>query len=162
MAFASVCCVDPSWTLPLEHGEICSTVEATRRHCACVHAVLGGLKLTDLGITTKPRGLTESQSRPADLFITVAFGGRTAALDMCVASPNAAAARREAAQAVFDRKLSHCRQQIPDLRSQGILDRPLTADGRPHSAVTRALQYAADIASSRNNQQMLAKSLRQR
>ena len=36
----------------LEHGETCSTAEATRGHCACVHAVLGGLKLADPGITT--------------------------------------------------------------------------------------------------------------
>ena len=34
-----------------------------------------------------------------------------------------------------------------------------TADGRPHPAVIRTLQCAADIASSRNGQQMSAKSL---
>ena len=39
----------------LEYGETCSTAEATRGHYACVHAVLGGLKLADLGITTEPR-----------------------------------------------------------------------------------------------------------
>ena len=35
-------------------------------------------------------------------------------------------------------------------------------DGRPHPAVTRILQHAADIASSRNGQQMSAKSLHRR
>ena len=53
----------------LEHGETCSTTaEATPGHYACVHAVLGGLKLADPVITAEPRGLTETQSRPADLF----------------------------------------------------------------------------------------------
>ena len=36
------------------------------------------------------------------------------------------------------------------------------ADGGPHPAVTRTLQYAADISSSRNGQQMSAKSLLRR
>ena len=42
--------------------------------------------------------------------------------------------------------------------------RPLvwTADERPHLAVTRTLQYAADVASSRNGQLMTAKSLHRR
>ena len=70
----------------------------------------------------------------------------------CVASSIAAAARGDAAQAAFDRKLSHYRNEIGELRQQGIHYRPLvwTGDGRAHPAVTRALQYAADIASSRN------------
>ena len=51
-----------------------------------------------------------------------------------------------------------------DLRGEGILYRLLvwTADGRQHPAVTRTLQYAADIASSRNGQQMSAESRRHR
>ena len=63
-----------------------------------------------------------------------------------------------------DRKLSNFRNEIPDLRDQGIHYRPLvwTADGRPHPTVARTLQYAADIASSRNGQQMSAKSLQRR
>ena len=50
------------------------------------------------------------------------------------------------------------------LRGQGILFRPLvwTAGGRPHPADTRTLRHAADTASSRNGQQMLAKSLQRR
>ena len=84
----------------LEHGETCSTTEANRGHNACVHAVLGGLKLADTGITTEPRGLKETQPKPADLVT----------LDVCVASSNAAAARRDAAQATFDRKTSQNRR----------------------------------------------------
>ena len=89
----------------LEHGETCSTAEASRGHYACVHAVLGGLRLTDPGITTEPRGLTEAQSRAAELFTTAAVPGRSAALDVCVGSSNAAAGRGDAAQAAFDRKI---------------------------------------------------------
>ena len=95
------------------------------------------------------RGCPRTQCRP---------GG------VCVASPNAAAARGDAAQAAFNRKLSHDNHEIPDLRNQGIHCRPLvwTADWRPHPAVTRTLQFAADIASSRNGQQMSAEPLQHR
>ena len=128
-----------------ENAETCSTPEATWEHCACVHAVVWGMKLADPGITTEPRGLTVSQSRLADIFTTAAVPGRSAALDVCVASSIAAAARGDAAQVAFDRKLAHCRNLI--VRQQNIHYRPLvwTADARPHPAVARTLQYAADI-----------------
>ena len=42
----------------LEHGETCSTAEATRVHYACVHAVCLGLR----SITTEPRVLTATQA----------------------------------------------------------------------------------------------------
>ena len=121
----------------MEHCEICSAARSFPGHNACVHAVLGGLKLADdPGITTEPTGLTETQSRPADLFPTAPVPGRSAALEVCVPSSNVAAARGDAAQAAFDRKLSSYRQEIPDLRCQGILYRPLvwTTEGRPHPA----------------------------
>ena len=100
--------------------------------------------------------LTASQSRPADMFTTAAVPGRSPALDVCVASN--AAARGDAAQAAFDRKLSHFRDEISELRNQGVHYRPLiwTVDGRPYPGVTRTLQYAAGIAFSRNGQQMSA------
>ena len=90
----------------LEHGETCSAAEATRRHHAGLHAVVCGLKLAHPGITTERRGLTASQSRLVDIFTTAAVPRRSAHLDVCVASPNAAAARGDAAQASYDRKLS--------------------------------------------------------
>ena len=67
------------------------------------------MKLADPGIAPEPRGLTASKSRLADIFTTVGVPGRSAAMDVCVASSNAAAARGDAAQASFDRKLSHYR-----------------------------------------------------
>ena len=140
----------------LQHGETCSTAEATRGH-----SVLCGLKLADPGIIAESRGLTATP-RPADIFTTAAVPGRSAALDVCVASRNAAATRGDAAQAAFDRKLSNYRNEIPRV-TFGIHYRLVwTADGRPQLAVTRTLQYAAEIASSRNGQQMSAKSLQRR
>ena len=141
------CCgsiIDPQ----LERAETCSTTEATRGHYACVHAVVCGLKLADPGITSEPR-LTASQSRPVDFRTTAAVPGRSAALE-CVASIVSAAARGDAAQAAFHSKLSYYRNEIVDLRQLGIHHCPLvwTADGRPHPAVIRTLQYAADIAST--------------
>ena len=123
----------------LEHGETYSTAEATRRHYACVHAVACGLKLVDPGIATEP---TRAHSIAIQA-TTAVVPGRSAALDVCDAPPNAAAARGDAAQASFDRKLSHYRNEVPNLRNQGIHDRLLfwTTDGRPHP-VTRTLQYA--------------------
>ena len=128
-ALVSAGYVAHSWT-QLEHGETCSTAEATRGHYAYVHAGLGGLRLADPGITTEPRGLTEAQSRPADLFATAGVPGRSEALDVCVAISNAAAVRGDASQAAFDRNISQYRHKIIDLRGQGIVCRPLGLDSR--------------------------------
>ena len=79
----------------LEHAETCSNAEATREQHACVHAVVCGMKLADPSITGETRVLTASQSR-ADIFSTAAVPGRNAALDVCVPSSVAAAARGDA------------------------------------------------------------------
>ena len=79
-----------------------------------------------------------------------------------MASPHAAAVRGDAAQAAFDRTLSNYWLEIPDLRNLGIVV-PLSGQRMgDHTAVTRTLQHAADIASSRNGQLMSAKSLQRR
>ena len=69
-------------------------------------------EMADLGITTEPRELTASQSRPAEILTTAAVPRRSAALDVCVASTIAAAAQGDAAQGAFDRKLTHYRNEI--------------------------------------------------
>lgn len=43
-----------------EHTEFCSVAETTEGHYACVLALVLGLMLADLGVTTDPRGLTSS------------------------------------------------------------------------------------------------------
>ena len=72
-----------------------------------------------------------------DIFTSAAVLGRSAALDVCVASPIAAAARGGAAQAAFDRKLSHHRNEIGELRQQGIHCRPLNLDSGRTTAPSR-------------------------
>ena len=70
-----------------------------------------------------------------------------------MASSSAVAARGDAAQAAFDRKISHYRREIPELRAPDIVHRHLlwTADSRPHPADTRTyntqqtLQRAATV-----------------
>jgi hypothetical protein len=138
----------------LEHSECCATAEATRGHYTCVRAVVGGLRLADPAVTTEPQGLTSTQSRPADILTIAAVPGRSAALDVCIASPNAAAAAGDAAQAAFRRKLRRYRREIPELQAAGIIYRPMvwTSNGRPHPAVTRTLRFAAELAARRSDQ----------
>ena len=148
----------------LEHGECCATAEATRGHYACVRAVVRGLSLADPAVTMEPRGLTDTMSRPADILTYAAVPGRGAALDVCIASPNSAAAAGDAAAAAFARKLRRYRREIPQLRTAGIVYRPMawTADGRPHPAVTRTLRYAAEQAVHRSDRSPDARSLMSR
>ncbi len=138
----------------LVHSECCDTAGATRGHYTVVQAMIDGLKFADPGVSTEPRGLTNTRARPADIFTTAAVPGRRAALDVCVASPNAAAAAGDAAEAAFKRKLRHYRIEIPQLTAAGISYRPLvwTACGRPHPAVTRTMRFAADTAANRSEQ----------
>ena len=126
-----------------------------------VRAVVEGLRLADSGVTTEPQGLTTTQSRPADILTNAAVPGRSAALDVCIASPNAAGAAGDAAEAAFKRKLRRYRREIPQLAAAGIVYRPLvwTAAGRPHPAVTRTLKFAAVQASTRAEQHADAKAL---
>ena len=83
---------------------------------------------------------------------------------MCIASPNAAAAQGDAAEAAFRRKLRHYWHVIPQLASAGIMFRPLvwTADGRPHPAAFRTLRYALNRAAGQRNEQVKSTQLRAR
>ena len=110
----------------LEHGETCSPAEATRGHYACVHAVLGGLKLADAGITTEPRGLTEAQSRPADIFTTT-VRGRSAAVDLCLSQ----------------------RSSSSTVRKQPLIENPHTAANKYQIFVIRASSTARSSSSAR-------------
>ena len=123
------------------HGEICITAEATRGHCACVLALLS----LDAG---------RLWSCVWHLSLLRQLGWRERERE--------GGGRRGGTQAAFDRKTSHYRREISDL--QWIVRRSLvwTADGPPHPAVTRTLQYAADIASCGNEQHMSAQALQHR
>jgi hypothetical protein len=105
--------------------------------------------------------VTNTHARPADILTTAGVPGRSTALDVCVASPNAAAAQGDAAEAAFRRKLHHYRQVIPALASAGIAFRPLvwTADGRPHPAVVRTMKYASERAAGRGSEEVKSSEL---
>ncbi len=136
----------------LEHAELCPTAEATRGHYTCVRELVDGFRLADSNVSTEPTGLVSTQDRPADILTTAAVPGRSAALDVCITSPNAGAAAGDAAAAAFRRKLQRYRAILPELARAGIVFCPLvwTADARPHPAVTRTLRYAAGLAASRD------------
>ena len=133
---------------------------ATRGHYAVIKAVLQLVTLADAAATTEVHGLTNTQSKPADILTSTAVPGRRAALDVCVASPNAAAAAGDAAEAAFRRKLRRYRRD-PQLRAAGIVFRPLvwTSNGRPHPAVTRTLRFVAEPAAHRTDEQTEATRL---
>ncbi len=136
----------------LEHSELSPLAEATRGHYACVRALVNGFRLADPGVMTEPAGLTSNLDRPADILTTAAVPGRSAAIDVCIASPNASIAAGDAAAAAFRRKLRRYRRAIPELARAGIVFRPMvwTADARPHPAVVRTLRHAAGVAARRN------------
>ena len=132
----------------MEHADTNSTAEATRGHCACVHAVVCGMKLADRAFLRNPEDAP--LRNPGRLIRSPPLLFPDAVRPwMCAWPPHiAAAARGDAAQAAFDHKHSYYRNEMVELRQQGIHCRPLfrTADGPPHPT----LQHAADIASTRS------------
>ena len=95
--------------------------------------------------------MTSRQLRPVDILTTAAVLGCSAAFDVYIASPNAAAAQGDAAVAAFKGKLRYYRGVIPELAAAGIAFRPLvwTADARPTPTAMRTLKYAAQQAAAR-------------
>ena len=103
-------------------------------------------------------GLTESQSKPADILTSAASPGRRAALDLGITSPNsttAAAAAGDAVAAMHQRKHQRYAADAPVLREANVVYMPLiwSADGRPHPQVGRAMQYAARMAGHSDSDQ---------
>ena len=74
-----------------------------------MHTLLEVSKIADPGVTKEPRGLTERTSSPSD--ISPPLLSFVAALDVCVASSKASAARGDVAQSSFDRKTFYCRRE---------------------------------------------------
>ena len=77
-------------------------------------------------------------------FTTTAVPGRSVAQNVCVASSTAAAVRGGAAQASFDRKLTHYRNEIGERTSDNRTFTTARQSGQRtferHAAVTRTLQ----------------------
>ena len=76
----------------LTHCEVCALAARTRGHYAVVRVLADGFRLIDPNLQVEAPGITNSARRPADILTTAAVPGRSAALDVCVASPDAAAA----------------------------------------------------------------------
>ena len=97
--------------------------------------------LSLMGLSSQMRALTSTLAGPTNILTTAAVPGRSAALDVCIASPNSAVAGNDATVAAFRRKLWHYRREIPELAAAGISYRPMvwTCAGRPHPAVTRTM-----------------------
>ena len=139
----------------LEHSETCSGGAAkaanTRGHYAVRDSYLGGVKLADAGAQVEVSGLTESQSKPADILTSAASPGRRAALDIGITSPNSTTASQGGGDAVAAMHRRKAAKYAPDrstLRAANIVYQPLiwSADGRPHPAVRRAMAYTASVA----------------
>lgn len=107
-----------------------------------MRALVDGFRLAEPAVTTEARGWTSTQARPADILTNAVVPACSAAMDVCIASPNAAVAQGDVAESVFRRKLRHYGNVIPELRQAGIVFRPLTctADGRPHPAAVRTMR----------------------
>ena len=127
----------PSCTHKWNTQKLAGLLKPRGGHHACVHVVVCGMKLADPGITTEPRGLTASHVRRADFFTTAVVTGRSVALDVCVASSTAAAARGDAAQAAFDRKLSQLQESNRRTEATGCSAPSSCVDGGRATAPSR-------------------------
>ena len=89
--------------------------------------------------------------RPADVLTSAAIPGRLAALDVGVASPDAAGAGDDCAQAMFVTKRGTYAAHLGELGQAGIQYQPMvwSAYGRPHPDATRILATMARAASRR-------------
>ena len=108
------------------------------RHCACVHAVVCGMKLADPSITAEPSGVTASQSRTADIFTTAAVPGRVCSLSQC--SPSMCAwpppLQRQLAE------MLHRGHSIVSWRTKGMKWENL--DNRTHTTARKSGQRTAN------------------
>ena len=92
--------------------------------------------LADSAASPETLGLIPScpALRPADILTTAALPGRLAALDVGVASPDAAGADGDCCDAAFRRKVREHGPHLRELEAAGVVYRPLvfSAFGRLH------------------------------
>ena len=153
-----------------------STVKpaALPEYRACVHAVLGGLKLVDC--KESPQNPEDSQKHNPDwlmsslpaavpIFLPLLLSPDAGRLWTCAQHPPTQQ-RPEGTQhkqlLIAKSHATDVEFQTFELKASSIAAWFWTADSRPHPAVTRTLQYAADIAACLNGHQRSAKSLQRR
>ena len=134
------------------HATCCPIGESTKGHNALRDTVFSYALLADTSAECEPEHLIPSRprDRPADV-LTAVVPGCVAALDIGVASPAAAAAGDDAAEAMWRRKVNEREDVRPELEQAGIQYRPFvfTAYGRPHPAASEAIKHIIKLAARR-------------
>ncbi len=143
----------------VSHAFCCAKAESTRGHYKVVSAVAEGLALVDPCLQTEVRGLASTTDRPADILTTAAIPGRTTALDITVASPDAVHAGLDACASAYARKVTRYSNIIPQLSRAGITFQPMvwSTEGRPHPATTRVLEFALKAAARKHGADQVAR-----
>ena len=121
--------MDHSWTLTLGAAKPAAPLKPPED---TTQAFTPSWEDSDLLIQESPRNPEDSQKHnPGRLTFFTTAAGRSAALDVCVASSNAAAARVDAAQAAFDRKTSHYKRNPRPTSPRHRLSSPCLDSRRP-------------------------------
>ena len=136
-----------------KHALRCAPGESTRGHYSVTSVVHVLASLSDPASCAEPRGLVPSRPalRPADVLTSAAFS-HLAALDVCVASPDAEGAGTDACAAGAVRKTAHYKDVIEELQDEGYTYHPLvwSSWGRPgHDAESAVRTLAAAVARRR-------------
>ena len=92
--------------------------------------------------------------RPADILTSAALPGRLAALDVGVASPDAAGAGVDCTVSMCIRKRTVYAPYLPELHNEGIEYAPMvwSAYGRPHPDASRVLLTLARMTARRRGE----------
>ena len=136
-----------------KHALLCAPGESTRGHYAVTAVVHVLASLADPSSCSEPLGLVPSRPalRPADVLTSAAFS-HLAALDVCVASPDAGGAGTDACAAGAVRKADQYKDILAELQEEGYTYHPLvwSAWGRPgHQALSAVRTLAAAVARRR-------------
>ncbi|CAE8635350.1 unnamed protein product [Polarella glacialis] len=137
------------------HALCCAPGESTRGHNDVRDAVFDLVHLADATAEKEVLGLLEAAPglRPADILTSAASPGLTSALDVGIASPDAAHAGADCAEAMRVRKRAVYSRFLPALEAEGIEYRPLVWScwGREHPDTTATLTQLARQAARRRS-----------
>ncbi|CAE8601449.1 unnamed protein product [Polarella glacialis] len=135
------------------HAFCCAPGESTRGHNDVRDCLFDLARLADSTAEREVLGLLDAAPglRPADVLTSAASPGLTSALDVGVASPDAANAGADCAEAMRVRKRATYARFLPALLAEGVEYRPLVWScwGREHPDTTAALTQLARQAARR-------------
>ena len=151
------------------HAFCCAKGESTKGHYAVVRKIFDVVKQVDAGAETEAAGLINSAPilRPADILST-AVSDCAAALDLGIASPDAAHAGTDCTETMWRAKKSKYAPYEAELSRQNIQYRPIifSAYGRPHpdaqkflSTLSRRLARRRCFASAASIRRQLEKNI---